>query len=159
MKIIECNNLSPDATIAIVVSRFNEFINKNLLNSAIDVIKRIGQIKDNNITIVWVPGAYEIPLISNILAKSKKYNAILAIGTIIKGDTNHFDYISKECISGLSKISIKNLIPIIFGLLITDNIKQAIERSGIKNTNKGAESALTMLEMINLLNIIKSTNI
>lgn len=143
-----------NSNVAIVISRFNDFINNNLLNGALDTLKRIGQVKEKNITIVWVPGAYELPLIINILANTKKYDAIIALGTIINGDTNHSIFLAGECISGISKISLKTKIPITFGILTTKNIDQAIERAGTKSGNKGVEAAIAALEMINLLKII-----
>ncbi|BFI91221.1 6,7-dimethyl-8-ribityllumazine synthase [Enterobacterales bacterium endosymbiont of Anomoneura mori] len=156
MKKIKVSFDSPNSKIAIIVSRFNEFINKSLLNGSIDILKRIGKILDNNITIIWVPGAFEIPLITQILANSKKYNAIIALGTIIKGETPHFKYISNSTISSISNVILKTEIPIIFGILTTDNIEQAINRSGIKLGNKGSEAALNALEMINIINNIKN---
>ncbi|MBK4765109.1 MAG: 6,7-dimethyl-8-ribityllumazine synthase [Pantoea sp. Brub] len=156
MKIIEANVLTPKATIAIVIARFNNFINKHLLDGAISVLKRIGQVNDDNITIIWIPGAYEIPLTISALITTKKYDAVIALGTIIRGNTNHFEYIANEVSSGISKIVMDHTIPIAFGLLTTDNIEQAIERAGTKIGNKGAEAALTVLEMINVLKILKN---
>ncbi|PPI86342.1 6,7-dimethyl-8-ribityllumazine synthase [Candidatus Pantoea edessiphila] len=156
MKVIEATITAPEANIAIIVSRFNNFINHNLLDGAISSLKRLGQVKHENITIVWVPGAYELPLIANVLSKTDKYDAIIALGTIIRGNTSHCEYIAHESSSGIAKISISSCIPIAFGLLTTENIDQAIERSGTKAGNKGAEAAIAALEMINLLKIIKN---
>lgn len=155
MDIIESNILAKESKIAIVISRFNYFINKNLLTGALDVLCRMGHVKDENITVIWVPGAYELPLITKVIAISCKYDAIIVLGTIIRGLTAHFEYISRECSCNISNISIQNNLPIGFGLLITDDINQAIERSGIKNNNKGSEVALAVLEMINILKIVK----
>ncbi|WP_367670696.1 6,7-dimethyl-8-ribityllumazine synthase [Sodalis-like secondary symbiont of Drepanosiphum platanoidis] len=155
MKIIEGKILSPKSKIAIVVSRFNKSINNNLLDGALNTLKRVGQVKDDNITIVWVPGAYEIPLIVNILSL-KKFDAIIALATIIKGNTSHFEFISSSCSSEISSISIKNSLPIIFGILTTNNIEQAIERSGTKLGNKGIDAALSALESINIIKYIKN---
>ncbi|URJ30141.1 6,7-dimethyl-8-ribityllumazine synthase [Blochmannia endosymbiont of Camponotus sp.] len=155
MNIIEGGTTANKAKISIAVVRFNRFINNNLLEGALDILKRIGHIKDENITIIWVPGAYELPLIAKALAISDKYDGIIALGTVIRGITLHFELIAKECSSGLSNISIENTLPIGFGLLTTDNISQAIERSGVKSNNKGSEAALAVLEMINILQIIK----
>ncbi|XZR52807.1 MAG: 6,7-dimethyl-8-ribityllumazine synthase [Enterobacteriaceae bacterium] len=159
MKII--NNIfdTSDNKIAIIISRFNEFINKSLLNGSIDILKRIGKISENNIKIIWVPGAYEIPLIAKLLANSKKYDAIITLGTIIKGDTPHFNYISNSIISNISKITLNTEIPIILGILTTDNIEQAINRSGCKLGNKGIDSAFNALEMINIVKSIKNKDI
>lgn len=154
-RIIESNTLiSLSAKIAIVVSRTNYFINKNLLKGTLDILIRIGNIEKKNITIIWVPGCYEIPIVTLNLAKKKEYSAIIAIGTIIKGETSHYLYIANECSSGLSTISIKYNIPITFGILITKNTDQAINRSGMKGGNQGSKAALSALEIINVLKII-----
>lgn len=155
MKIIEGVAFAPDAKVAIAISRFNRFINESLLNGAIDTLKRIGQVKDKNITVVWVPGAYELPLTVIALSISKKYDAIIALGTVIRGSTSHFEYIAKTCSTGLSSASTANILPISFGVLMTDSIEQAIERAGTKDGNKGSEAAFTALEMINILQMIK----
>ncbi|XBC38071.1 MAG: 6,7-dimethyl-8-ribityllumazine synthase [Buchnera aphidicola (Floraphis choui)] len=154
MKIIEETILAPTSKIAIIISRFNYFINKNLLNGAIDTLKRIGQVNDKNITVIYVPGTFEIPIIADIIANKKKYNAIITLGTIIKGYTTHFSILSNEVIKKISKISIKNKIPISFGIIVANNTEQAIERAGTKIGNKGSESALAVLEMINVINKI-----
>ncbi|UAJ65206.1 6,7-dimethyl-8-ribityllumazine synthase [Candidatus Schneideria nysicola] len=156
MKIIKSNVSSPDACIAIVVARFNHFVNENLLNGAIDTLIRIGQVKEDNITVIWVPGAYELPLVVKILSQKEQYDAIVALGTVIRGETPHFNFISSECSRGLATISLERNLPIAFGILTTENIEQAIDRAGVKSGNKGAEAALTVLEMINLLQRIKS---
>ncbi|MBX4181208.1 6,7-dimethyl-8-ribityllumazine synthase [Sodalis sp. CWE] len=154
MNIIEGAFLTSNAYIAIVVSRFNYFINEKLLSGAIETLKRVGQVKDKNITVIWVPGAYELPLVANMLANSKNYNAIVALGTIIRGSTSHFDLISSECISSLSAVSIRTMIPVTCGVLTTENVEQAIERAGTKAGNKGTEAALAALEMINVLKLL-----
>ncbi|URJ32655.1 6,7-dimethyl-8-ribityllumazine synthase [Blochmannia endosymbiont of Camponotus sp.] len=158
MNIIESDTMANQAKIAIAVVRFNRFVNNNLLEGALDVLKRIGHVKDENITIIWVPGSYELPLIAKALAISHKYDGIIALGTVIRGFTVHFEFVAKECSSGLSRISMENTLPIGFGLLTTDNISQAIERSGVKSNNKGSEAALSVLEMINILKIIKNSS-
>ncbi|CAL4043714.1 6,7-dimethyl-8-ribityllumazine synthase [Buchnera aphidicola] len=155
MIFIEEGVVSQDSLISIIISRFNEFINQNLLNGAINTLKRIGQIKEKNISIIKVPGAYELTLIAKNIANLKKYDAIIALGTIIKGNTSHFMHIAHEVSSGLARISLENNIPISFGILTTDNIEQAIERSGAKMGNKGIEAALCALEMINIIQTIK----
>ncbi|BGI51205.1 MAG: 6,7-dimethyl-8-ribityllumazine synthase [Arsenophonus endosymbiont of Ceratovacuna japonica] len=155
MKVIKSMVVSSKSHIAIVVARFNHFINNHLLEGSIDTLERIGQVLTENITIVWVPGAYELPLIIKILVETKKYNAVIALASIIRGETPHFEYIANECSTGLSNISITNYIPITFGVLITDNIKQAIERAGTKVGNKGSDAALAALEMINIIQTIK----
>ncbi|CUU23189.1 6,7-dimethyl-8-ribityllumazine synthase [Duffyella gerundensis] len=156
MKIIEAAVATPDARIAIVIARFNNFINDSLLDGAIDALKRIGQVQDDNITVVWVPGAYELPLAARALTTTGKYDAIIALGTVIRGGTAHFEYVAGEASSGIASVAMDSAIPVAFGVLTTENIEQAIERAGTKAGNKGAEAALTALEMINVLKAIKA---
>lgn len=151
MGIIEGELAAPDAKIAIVISRFNSFINEQLLIGAIDTLKRIGQIKDVNIMIVYMPGAIELPLVAKRVAASKKYDAIIALGAIIRGGTPHFEFVANECSKGLAQVSLAHDIPVAFGVLTTDSIEQAIERAGTKMGNKGSEAALSALEMVNVL--------
>ncbi|QCI17264.1 6,7-dimethyl-8-ribityllumazine synthase [Buchnera aphidicola (Aphis helianthi)] len=158
MNIIQSGITNKTASIAIIISRFNQFINNSLLSGALDTLIRIGQIKEENIFKIYVPGAYEIPLIASYIAKHKKYNAIITIGTIIKGSTDHFKYISGDIYSNLSKISIKHFIPITLGILTTNNLEQSIERSGLKMGNKGSEAALAALEMINIIEKLKKND-
>lgn len=134
----------------IVLSRFNDFISKNLLTGAIDMLKRHG-VEESHIIIYKVPGSFEIPLICKKLALSKKFDAIVALGAVIRGDTPHFDYIANEVSKGVAKVSLDSGIPVIFGVLTTDNIEQAAERAGLKAGNKGAEAALNAIEMVNLI--------
>lgn len=155
MQIIEGKLASPKAKVAIVVARFNHFINDSLVDGAIDALKRIGQVDDKNITIVKVPGAYEIPLTVKAIAQSKKYDAVVALGTVIRGSTAHFDFVAGESSSGLLSTSLEYNLPVGFGILTTENIEQAIERAGTKAGNKGAEAAMVALEMLNTLSIIK----
>nr|WP_202976345.1 6,7-dimethyl-8-ribityllumazine synthase [Candidatus Schmidhempelia bombi] len=155
MKTIEGTIMQPSARIAIIVARFNHFINDNLVSGAVDALKRIGQIKEENITVIWVPGAYEIPLTAKVAAQSGKYDAIVALGTVIRGSTAHFDYVAGESSSGLLSTSLEFSIPVGFGILTTESIEQAIERAGTKAGNKGAEAALTVLEMLTVLQAIK----
>ena len=156
MNVIEGVVAAPDARVAIAIARFNHFINDSLLDGAVDALKRIGQVKDENITVVWVPGAYELPLAVSGLADSKSYDAIVALGTVIRGGTAHFEFVAGECSSGLSAVATRAALPVAFGVLTTESIEQAIERAGIKVGNKGAEAALTALEMINVLQAIKA---
>ncbi|WWP01538.1 MAG: 6,7-dimethyl-8-ribityllumazine synthase [Candidatus Dasytiphilus stammeri] len=151
MNNIEGTIVAPYANIAIAITRFNHFINQSLLNGAIDALTRLGQVKEDNITVVWLPGAYELPLVVKRLAEINKYNAIIALGSVIRGSTPNFNYISSIASSGLANIAIKSNIPIAYGLLTIENIEQAIERSGTKAGNKGTEAAISALEMINLL--------
>ncbi|PMP66719.1 MAG: 6,7-dimethyl-8-ribityllumazine synthase [Thermodesulfobacterium geofontis] len=136
--------------IGIVVSRFNIFITQKLLEGALDILKR-HKVSEEDIYITWVPGAFEIPLIAKKLAETKKIDAILCLGTIIRGATPHFEYIAAETSKGIAQVMLETGIPIIFGILTTDTIEQAIERAGTKAGNKGAEAALAALEMVNLI--------
>ena len=151
MKVLEGAVAAPNAKIAVVIARFNSFINESLLEGAVDALKRIGQVKDENITIVRAPGAYELPLVARRLAESKKFDAIVALGTVIRGGTAHVEYAAGEARSGWGQVAMQAEIPVAFGVLTTENIEQAIERAGTKAGNKGAEAALTALEMVNLL--------
>ncbi len=140
--------------IGIVVSRFNVFITQKLLDGALDILKR-HKVSEENIYVAWVPGAFEIPLVAKKLAETKKFDAILCLGTIIRGATPHFEYIAAETSKGIAQVTLETGIPIIFGILTTDTIEQAIERAGTKAGNKGAEAALTALEMVNLIKKIE----
>lgn len=156
MNIIEGAIAAPNAQIAIVISRFNSFINESLLAGAIDVLKRHGQVNDDNITVFRCPGAYELPLLAQSVAKSGRYDAIIALGSVIRGGTPHFDYVAGECNKGLAQVALAFDIPVAFGVLTVDTIEQAIERAGTKAGNKGAEAALSALEMVNILSQIES---
>ncbi len=138
------------AKYAVVVGRFNSFIVESLLSGVIDTLTRHG-VQSDDITVVRVPGAYEIPLIAQHLAGSHKYNAIIAVGAVIRGGTPHFDYVAGECAKGLAQVSLHHHIPVAFGVLTVDNIEQAIERAGTKAGNKGVEAALSALEMVSLM--------
>ena len=137
----------------IVVSRFNDFINKRLLDGALDALSRHGA-EDENISIVKVPGSFEIPLMAKKLADSGKYDAIICLGAVIRGATPHFEYISAEVSKGIAKVTLDSGIPISFGILTTDNIEQAIERAGTKSGNKGWDAALSAIEMVNVLKMV-----
>ena len=154
MNVIEGIVAAPQARIAITIARFNDFINDSLLDGAIDALKRIGQVSDSNITVVWVPGAYELPLAAQTLADTGKYDAIIALGTVIRGGTAHFEYVAGGASTGLSGVAINSKIPVSFGVLTTENIEQAIERAGTKAGNKGYDCAMGAIEMINLLDQI-----
>lgn len=156
MNVIEGAIAAPNAQIAIVISRFNSFINESLLAGAIDVLKRLGQVSDDNITVVRCPGAYELPLVAQRIAKSGRFDAIVALGSVIRGGTPHFDYVAGECNKGLAQVALEFDTPVAFGVLTVDTIEQAIERAGTKAGNKGAEAALSALEMVNVLSQIES---
>ncbi|AWK15199.1 6,7-dimethyl-8-ribityllumazine synthase [Candidatus Fukatsuia symbiotica] len=156
MNVIEGVVTNRDACVVIAIARFNTFINNSLLEGAIDALKRFGQVQEKNITVVWVPGAYELPLTVQELANTKRYDAIVALGTVIRGGTPHFEYVAGECSSGLAKVAMNHSIPVAFGVLTTESIEQAIERAGTKAGNKGAEAALAALEMINVIKAIRA---
>lgn len=153
MKTYEGQLVAGNEKFCIIISRFNDFIGAKLLSGAIDELKRHG-VAEENIDIVKVPGAFEIPLASLKFAKSGKYNAIITLGAIIKGATAHFDYVSAELSKGIASVSLQTEIPVIFGVLTTDNIEQAIERAGTKAGNKGADAAKAAIEMSNLLKLV-----
>ena len=150
MKIIEGNLVAKGLKIGIVVGRFNEFIVSKLLSGAIDALKRHG-LSDEDIEIAWVPGAFEIPIVAKKMAKCKKYDAVICLGAVIKGSTPHFDYVCSEASKGIASVALEQELPIIFGVLTTDSIEQAIERAGTKAGNKGYDAAVTAIEMANLL--------
>ena len=150
IKIIQGNLVAQDDKYAIVIARFNDFIGSKLLEGCVDALKRHG-VEDENIEVIWVPGAFEIPLVAKKLAKSSKYSAVITLGAVIKGSTPHFDYVSAEVSKGVAQVALQSDIPVIFGVLPTDNIEQAIERAGPKAGNKGADAAKTAIEMVNLI--------
>jgi len=150
MRIIEGNLVAKDIRVGIVVGRFNEFIVSKLLGGAIDGLKRHG-VDEDSIEVAWVPGAFEIPLVAKKMANSKKYDAVICLGAVIKGSTPHFDYVCAETSKGIGAVSLNTELPVIFGILTTDTIEQAIERAGTKSGNKGYDAAVTAIEMANLL--------
>lgn len=150
MKTYEGNVISKDIKVGIVVSRFNEFITSKLLSGAIDGLVR-HDVKEEDIYTAWVPGAFEIPLIASKMAKSGKYDAIICLGAVIRGNTSHYDYVCSEVSKGIAAVSLKSDIPVMFGVLTTENIEQAIERAGTKAGNKGYDCALGAIEMVNLI--------
>jgi 6,7-dimethyl-8-ribityllumazine synthase len=138
----------------IVVSRFNEFISQKLLDGALDVLRR-HDADEERIEIFWVPGSFEIPFIARKMALSKKYDAILCLGAVIRGDTPHFDYIASQVAKGIAQTSLSTGIPTLFGIITADNLEQAIERAGTKAGNKGADAALSAIEMVNLISMME----
>lgn len=150
MKTIEGELVVKGARFGLAVARFNSFIVESLLQGAIDTIKRHGG-TDSDIEVVRLPGAYELPLVVQRMAKSKQYDAIVALGAVIRGGTPHFDYVASECVKGMSSVMLQHDVPVAFGVLTVDTIEQAIERAGTKAGNKGAEAALSAIEMVNLL--------
>ena len=150
MSVIEGLLTVTNEKFCIIVSRFNEFITSKLLSGAVDELKRHG-VKEDNIDIVWCPGAFEIPIIAKKCAKTKQYNAIITLGAVIKGSTSHYDYVCAEVSKGVAQVSLNSEIPVMFGILTTDTIQQAIERAGTKAGNKGYDCALGAIEMVNML--------
>lgn len=153
VKTIEGKLVVKKEKFAIIVSRFNEFISSKLLSGAIDELTRHG-VSEDNITVIWSPGAFEIPVVAKKLAKSGTYDAIIALGAIIRGSTPHFDYVSAELSKGIASVSLDTGVPVIFGVLTTENIEQAIERAGTKAGNKGSDAAKSAIEMANLVKLI-----
>ncbi|MBF7096723.1 6,7-dimethyl-8-ribityllumazine synthase [Alkalibacter mobilis] len=150
MKVFEGKLISEKSNYGIVVGRFNEFIGSKLLSGAIDGLVRHGA-EEENIHVAWVPGAYEIPLAAKKMAKSGRYDAVITLGAVIRGSTPHFDFVANEVSKGVASVSLESDIPVVFGVLTTDSIEQAIERAGTKAGNKGYEAAVTAIEMVNLL--------
>ncbi|MCD7826034.1 MAG: 6,7-dimethyl-8-ribityllumazine synthase [Clostridiaceae bacterium] len=150
MRTVEGNVVADGAKIAIVGARFNEFIVSRLVSGARDGLVRHG-VKDDDITLAWVPGAFEIPLVAKKMAMSGKYDAVICLGAVIRGATSHYDYVCAEVSKGIASVSLEAGIPVMFGILTTDTIEQAIERAGTKAGNKGYDCALGAIEMINLI--------
>lgn len=150
VKILEGNLVAEGLKIGIITARFNEFINTKLLEGALDALKRHGASMEN-VEIAWVPGAFEIPLIAKKMAMSKKYDAVICLGTVIRGSTSHYDYVCAEVSKGVAHVGLESGVPTIFGVLTTDTIEQAIERAGTKAGNKGFDAAVSAIEMANLL--------
>jgi 6,7-dimethyl-8-ribityllumazine synthase len=150
VKIMEGNLTAKNKKFGIVVSRFNELISKQLLSGAQDCLLR-HECKNDNITVAWVPGSFEIPLAAKKMAQSSKYDAIICLGAVIRGGTPHFEYIASEVSKGVANVGLETGVPVIFGILTTDTIEQALERAGIKAGNKGWDAALSSIEMVNLL--------
>ncbi len=151
MNLLEGKLVAPAGMkVAIVASRFNEIIVRKLLDGAVDGLIRHG-VKDEDITAVWVPGAFEIPVIADKLASCGKFDAVIAVGAVIRGATSHYDYVCNEVSKGIAQVGLKNGIPVLFGVITTENIEQAIERAGSKAGNKGYDCALSAVEMVNLM--------
>lgn len=155
MKLYEGKLVSKDIKIGIVAARFNEFITSKLLGGVVDALKR-HDVDDDNIEVAWVPGAFEIPLIASKMAKSNKYDAIICLGAVIRGNTTHYDYVCSEVSKGIAHVSLNSDIPVMFGVVTTENIEQAIERAGTKAGNKGFDCAVGAIEMVNLIREIEA---
>lgn len=150
MKTFEGKLVSKDIKIGIVVARFNEFITSKLLGGALDGLRR-HDVQEKDVSVAWVPGAFEIPLIASKMAKSGKYDGVICLGAVIRGSTSHYDYVCNEVSKGIAAISLESGIPVMFGVLTTENIEQAIERAGSKARNKGYDCAVGAIEMVNLI--------
>lgn len=149
-RVIEGNLLAKGRKFGIIASRFNDFITKELISGCTDMLLRHGA-EDKDITIAWVPGAFEIPTAAQKMAKAKSYDALICLGTVIRGSTPHFDYIAAEVSKGVAKVSLDSAMPVIFGVITADTIEQAIERAGTKQGNKGSDAAISAIEMSNLM--------
>lgn len=150
MKVYEGKLVSSSIKVGIVAARFNEFITSKLLSGAIDSLSR-HEIPEENIEVAWVPGAFEIPLIASKMARSGRYDAVICLGAVIRGSTSHYDYVCSEVSKGIAQVSLASDIPVMFGVLTTDTIEQAIERAGSKAGNKGSECVVGAIEMVNLI--------
>lgn len=150
MKVIEGKLVSKGYRFAVVVSRFNEFISNKLLGGALDCLKR-HEVKDEDIEVIWVPGAFEIPLVAQKVAQDAKIDGVICLGAVIRGSTPHFEYVSAEVSKGVAQVGLKAGKPVIFGILTTDTVEQAIERAGTKSGNKGFAAAASALEMVDLM--------
>lgn len=151
MNTIEGNLIASGIKVGIIASRFNELIVSKLVGGAMDGLIRHGALTED-ITLAWVPGAYEIPLAARRMARSGKYDAVICLGAVIRGSTPHFDFVASEVSKGVASVSLETDLPIVFGVLTTDNIEQALERAGVKSGNKGFDAAVTAIEMVNLFN-------
>ena len=155
MKVLEGNLVAEGLKIGIVAARFNEFIVSKLIGGAEDALKRHG-VREEDIELAWVPGAFEIPLIAQKMAHSKKYDAVICLGAVIKGATSHYDYVCAEVSKGIATVSLNSNIPVMFGVLTTDSIEQAIERAGTKAGNKGFDVAVSGIEMCNVIKTLEN---
>ena len=155
MRVLEGKVVAQGIRVGIVAARFNEFITSKLVGGALDGLKR-HDVKEEDIDVAWVPGAFEIPLIASKMAKSKKYDAVICVGAVIRGSTSHYDYVCSEVSKGIANVSLNSDIPVMFGVLTTDSIEQAIERAGSKAGNKGYECATGAIEMVNLIRALES---
>jgi 6,7-dimethyl-8-ribityllumazine synthase len=149
VKVIEGKLLAKGMSFGLIASRFNDLMTKELVSGCIDTLSRHGA-EDKDITVAWAPGAFELPLVAQKMAKSKKFDALICLGTVIRGATPHFDYIAAEVAKGVAKVSLDSGLPVIFGVITADSIEQAVERAGSKDGNKGRDAALSAIEMVSL---------
>ena len=155
MKVISAENLGNDMSIAVIAGRFNRFVVDQLVAGATDALKRRG-IKESRQALVWVPGAFELPVMARQLAESGKFDAVIALGAVIRGGTPHFDFVAGECASGLTRVSLDYGIPVTFGVLTTDTVEQALERAGTGEGNKGFDAAMTAMEMVETMRAVEA---
>ena len=155
MKLYQGELVSEGIKVGLVCARFNEFIVSKLLSGCVDILLRHG-VQADDIAVAWVPGAFEIPLIASKMAKSGKYDAVIALGAVIRGSTSHYDYVCSEVSKGIANVALNSDIPVMFGVLTTDTIEQAIERAGTKAGNKGADCAQGAIEMVNLIRALEA---
>ena len=155
MKTFEGKLVSKEIKVGIVASRFNEFITSKLLSGAMDGLLR-HDVREEDVHVAWVPGAFEIPLIASKMAKSGRYDAVICLGAVIRGSTSHYDYVCNEASKGIAAVSLETGVPVMFGVLTTENIEQAIERAGTKAGNKGYECAEGAIEMVNLIRALEA---
>lgn len=155
MRTYEGKLVAKGTKVGIVAARFNEFITSKLLGGALDGLRR-HDVQEENISVAWVPGAFEIPLIASKMAKSGKYDAVICLGAVIRGSTSHYDYVCSEMSKGIAQVSLTSGVPVLFGVLTTENIEQAIERAGTKAGNKGFECAADTVEMVNLIHELEA---
>ncbi len=150
MKVIEGNMIAKGKKFGLVASRFNDFVTRELVNGCVDTLCRHG-VKDEDISLTWVPGSFEMPLVAQMIAKSKKVDAVICLGAVIRGTTPHFEYVASEVAKGTARVSLDTELPVIFGVITADTIEQAIERAGTKSGNKGRDAASHAIEMANLV--------
>jgi 6,7-dimethyl-8-ribityllumazine synthase len=155
-RVIEGQYGDPGGRFAIVAGRFNEFITKQLVDGCVETLRRNGVDTDSRVDLVWVPGAFEIPLTCQLLAESGRYSSVISLGAVIRGSTSHYDYVCSQVTSGVGAVSLKTGIPVIFGMLTTDTIEAAIERAGTKAGNNGSKAALAAIEMVSLVQKLES---
>ncbi len=153
VKTIEGNLIGKGKRFGIIASRFNDFVTRDLINGCLNILLRHG-VREDDVSLTWVPGAFEIPLLAQKLAKSKSVDAVICLGAVIRGSTPHFEYIASEAAKGIAKVSLDTGLPVVFGVITADTIEQAIERAGTKDGNKGRDAALNAIEMVNLVKLI-----
>lgn len=149
MKVIKGSMIASGKKFGIVVSRFNEFISSKLMEGAVDTLVKHG-VKEEDVSVIWVPGSFETPMLAQKMARSGKYDAIICLGAIIRGETPHFDFIASEAAKGVAKVAMDSDVPCVFGIITTDNLEQALDRAGIKSGNKGRDAAMTAIELCDL---------